>query len=624
MENNNSLEAYGTDPICQDARKGETSSDDELPKLKLRHVLGFNGKIFNGLVVHPLGRHVIYAVGRHVIIEEIIGPCKGRQEMLVGHLGVVTALAVSTDGKFIVSGQMNAIRESRSPVIVWDWCTRKKILEHEMHRETTSVLVFTSSSRYFVSLGGPDDGSLGIWDTTERRPLVSQSAQVKRVGPATVVCASYVNSSKFVSVGESYGRIWNFDHDTSNLTYSELVFGSSARKVTCAEIGDKDNSEPIYIFCGTSSGTVLVFHGDSGVLISEILSPSFPLGITVLTYTRMVDDNTYCILVGTGEGKVAHYKIRIEFKNNKNTCKMELYSPQSIWQDPQTCSSVTSISKLGAGSQFYVGVYQSHMYRFTLIPWGSQLVRTCSNTPINDAAFARGTDDLLVTAEPEKVRVFNLKVMLEARRYVRTGRECTSLCVRHDGTHIMTGWDGGDILVLGFEPKGLGLHVAYRIDSAHRQAVGCMALTSCSDKLVTGGRDSFVSVWQLVEDLDTRGCRLRQALRTFHLVDQKGPITQIKIAADDKTCVASSLDGTAVSYDLISGLRIHTFPWSCGLSCVTFGQVDLQLVTCSNDGHIQWWDVSNKRISCYSPSGSLAFIFWKHSSTKASLLIAWL
>ncbi|GFR91394.1 WD repeat-containing protein 16 [Elysia marginata] len=590
MQNNNSLETYGEDASCQEGAKRKPSAEDDLPRLGLRHVLGFNGKIVNGLVVHPLGKHVIYAVGRQVIIEEIVGPCKGKQHMLVGHLEPVSSLAVSGDGQFIVSGQMNAIRESRSPVLLWDWCSRRKIMDRKLHKETTIALVFTCSSRYFVSLGGPDDGELALWDTTEKCPQALKCAQVGRVGASTVIKASHVDQSMFVSFGACYGRIWKFDRDTNKLTYSELLFGSSARKIICAEIADKDNSYPPRIFCGTSSGTVIVFNGDSGVLITEIFSPSFPMGVTALTYTRMLNDNTYCMLVGTGEGRVNYYTFHFEKKGNKCSAKMALYSDSHVWQDPQ-CSSVTSISKIGVGQQFYVGVHQSQMYRFSLVPWNAQLLRTCSNTTINQVAFARGTDELLVTAEPEKVRVFNLKVMLEVRRFVRSGRDCKSLCVRHDGTHIMTGWDCGDILVLGFEPKGLGLQILYRIDNAHRQAVSCMALTAASEKLVTGGEDFFVSVWRLVDDLDLRGRRLRQGLRVFHFVDQKGPITCLRIAADDKRCVCSSLDGTAAVYDLITGLRLQLFSWTCGLSCVALCQTDLQAVTSSSDGRLQWWDM---------------------------------
>ena len=616
MQSNYNIEAYGEDASCQDGAKRKHFADDDLPRLSLRHVLGFNGKIINGLVVHPLGKHLIYAVGRHIVIEEIIGVCKGKQEMLVGHLGPVTSVAVSTDGQFIVSGQSNAVRESRASVILWDWCTRRKIIERELHKEATIALEFTCSSRYFISLGGADDGELALWDTAEKRPLALKRAQVMRVGPTTVIRASHVDQFMFISLGENYGRIWKFDRETNKLSYSELLFGVVARKATCAEIADKDNNYPPRIFCGTSSGTVLVFHGESGVLISEIVSPSFPMGVTILTYTRMLNDNTYCILIGTGEGKVCYYIFRFEMKGNKYDVKMELYSDSHVWQDPQG-STVTSISKLGVGQQFYVGVHQSQMYRFSLVPWSSQLVRTCSNTTINQAAFARGTDELLVTAEPEKVRVFNLKVMLEVRRYVRTGLECKSLCLRHDGTHIMTGWDSGEILVLGFERKGLGLHVVYRIANAHRQVVNCMALTSASDKLVTGGQDSFVSVWRLVDDLDMRGRRLRQGLRIFHFVDQKGPITSLRIAADDKTCVCSSLDGSAVAYDLISGVRLQFFSWSCGLSCVAFCQSDLQVVTSSSDGRLQWWDVS----PCYTIIIHQCFFNYSTSAYRATMLL---
>ena len=51
------------------------------------------------------------------------------------------------------------------------------------------------------------------------------------------------------------------------------------------------------------------------------------------------------------------------------------------------------------GNVFYVGTSFNHIYEFNLFRWTASLVRTNSSNPIYALAFARGTDDLLVTGE---------------------------------------------------------------------------------------------------------------------------------------------------------------------------------------------------------------------------------
>ena len=67
------------------------------------------------------------------------------------------------------------------------------------------------------------------------------------------------------------------------------------------------------------------------------------------------------------------------------------------------------------------------------------------------------------------MRVINLQVSTETRRYLRQNRTCYSAAINHDGTQIFTGWDTGDVVVLGFRPACMTLMELYRIDSAQKQ-----------------------------------------------------------------------------------------------------------------------------------------------------------
>ena len=79
--------------------------------------MGFQGKIKNGLALHPLNNHIIYAVGATVIIKDVHSD---KQTYLRGHTDRVSVLKVSKSGKYIASGQVAAIGEE-ADVIIWDF-----------------------------------------------------------------------------------------------------------------------------------------------------------------------------------------------------------------------------------------------------------------------------------------------------------------------------------------------------------------------------------------------------------------------------------------------------------------------------------------------------------------------
>ncbi|CAG5116689.1 unnamed protein product [Candidula unifasciata] len=357
---------------------------------------------------------------------------------------------------------------------------------------------------------------------------------------------------------------------------------------------DLDYSRLPLVFCGTTSGDIVVVHGRTGVFQFTVPGKPLPLGVTALSYVRMWKEEVFCVLVGTGEGKVGYYTITRDVgSDRKVTGIMKLREGKKQWQDERESTSITSISKIGEGNSFFVGTKDCKIYRFNMEKWKAELMRTCSRTAIRAMAFPRGTDELLVTGEHAMVRVHNLKQLLEVRRYIRVNRTCKALAVNHDGTQIFSGWDDGTTIVLGFAPKDLSLSELYRIQCTHKQAVTSIDLTSKSDVLVSGGDDGQCRVWRLVDDLDTRGKRLRQGLLLYHLTSQTGPITKVQVSENDEMCVSSSVDGSAVLYELSRGLKKGGVKVDLGLTSVSFCSNDLHLITCGGDGKIYFWEIKS-------------------------------
>jgi hypothetical protein len=75
----------------------------EVKNLELETAIGFEGKVLNGLRIHPDRMHMIYAIGCNIVIENLQTRL---QEFLTGHNNNVSCIAVSKSGRFIASGQV--------------------------------------------------------------------------------------------------------------------------------------------------------------------------------------------------------------------------------------------------------------------------------------------------------------------------------------------------------------------------------------------------------------------------------------------------------------------------------------------------------------------------------------
>jgi WD40 repeat protein len=88
-------------------------------------VIGFNGKVANGLHYTPDGGYIVYPLGSVVVIKNLR---TDKEAFLEGHTREVSCLAVSQDGSKVASGQVN-ITGVKADVIVWDLVAAKAKLD---------------------------------------------------------------------------------------------------------------------------------------------------------------------------------------------------------------------------------------------------------------------------------------------------------------------------------------------------------------------------------------------------------------------------------------------------------------------------------------------------------------
>ena len=70
-------------------------------ELQLSAVIGFRGKVADGLILHPDNQHLLFPLGTTIVIRNIISRT---QQFLRGHDNDVSVIRVSNSGKYVASG----------------------------------------------------------------------------------------------------------------------------------------------------------------------------------------------------------------------------------------------------------------------------------------------------------------------------------------------------------------------------------------------------------------------------------------------------------------------------------------------------------------------------------------
>uniref|UniRef100_A0A7N6AUJ5 Cilia- and flagella-associated protein 52 n=1 Tax=Anabas testudineus TaxID=64144 RepID=A0A7N6AUJ5_ANATE len=518
------------------------------PQLELEAAIGFNGHVISGLRVHPDREHLIYPLGCTVILKRI-KDCK--QEFLHGHTNNVSCISVSKSGLHIASGQVTFMG-FKAMIIIWDYVQRSIYAELQLHQAKVEALAFSPNDKYLVSLGGQDDGSIVVWNIETKQAICGSPASPHSAGHCLTVQYSNTNENIFVSAGSGTLSVWELDLPNRKIRPTECQTGKLKRIVKyCTGITDKDDR---FIFCGTTSGDIMKINLKTG-LLSDCgpVKTKYSLGVNVLRMMKSGD-----LLVGSGSGTFTLCS-STTFKTLKEV-KLE--------------KGVTSIALRGEGQQFFVGTEAAQMYRFSYQDFKPELISTSHNSAVKDVAIAFGTSELFATCSKEDIRLWHIDKPKELLRITVPNMTCNSLDFMVDGHSIISAWDDGKIRV--FAPESG--RVMLIIHNAHRMGVTAIAGTRDCKRIVSGGGEGQVRVWEL----QSRGHRLLETMK-----EHKATVACIKIKSDDKECVTASSDGACIIWDIVLQMVIANTMFRT----VCYHPEEYQIITSGTDRKVAYWDV---------------------------------
>lgn len=556
-------------------------------ELKIKSVIGFNGKIAGGLNYTPCGRYVVYPLGSFIVLKNLV---TNKEAFLDGHTQDVSCIAMSNTGDRLASGQLQ-FTGVKADVIIWDLSVAKRLLDsnqvmvgeasviHRLKQHLGKVqdVAFSNHDEFLATIGGQDDNALVVWNVESGEAICGSPA-----GSDSALTVKWLHgrNDRCVTAGNYHVRVWQIDFSLPKLHSMDAKLGSVRRVFLCISITDDDR----FAYIGTSTGDVVKVAIDRNEIISykdpDVTVPHFvgitkdrlSKGIRALACVINPATGNTNVLVGAGDGEVTFI--------NPNLNRVAGYKTTLM-------GGITSISLHPKGEKFMVGTDQSNRYEVSKDLINSELKTSCHVGSVNDVAFPEGCPDLIVSSSRGDIRIWNTKAKQELLRIQVPNLECLCNLVSPTGSTIVSGWDDGKIRA--FYPESG--RMKFVIPDAHTERVTAIAIADSDARapwrIVSGGAEGRVRVWNVTSS--------HQAM-IASLKEHRGPINCIKINGDGTQCISASSDGSCIVWDLVRYVRITALFEPNVFESVLYHPDESQMLTCGSNHKISYWDAVDSQV----------------------------
>ncbi|XP_059937268.1 cilia- and flagella-associated protein 52 isoform X2 [Mesoplodon densirostris] len=349
-------------------------------------------------------------------------------------------------------------------------------------------------------------------------------------------------------------RVWELDLPNRKIWPTECQTGQMKRIVMSISMANDDS----FFYLGTTTGDILKMSPRTKLLADTgPAKDRFSLGVSAITCLKMGG-----LLVGSGAGLLVF-------------CKSPSYKPI---KKIQLQGGITSITLRGEGHQFFVGTEESHIYRVNFTDFKETLITTCHFEAVEDIVFPFGTAELFATCAKKDIRVWHTLSNRELLRITVPNMTCHGIDFMRDGKSIISAWDDGKIRAFAPETGRL----MYVINNAHRIGVTAIATTRDCKRVISGGGEGEVRVWQIGHQTQ----KLEEALK-----EHKSTVSCIRVKKSNEECVTASTDGTCIIWDLVHLRRNQMILANTLFQCVCYHPEEFQIITSGTDRKIAYWEV---------------------------------
>ena len=506
----------------------------------------------------------------------------GKPRTLAGHQDGVTSVALTPDGKTLVSGSYD------QSIKVWDLATGGEPRTLSGHHTFVTSVALTPDGKTLVS--GSDDGVIKVWNLETKvkpRTLTGHQTFVTSVA-LTPDGKTLVSGSDDKTI-----KVWNLETGGPPLTLT-----GHQTFVTSVAL--------------TPDGRMLASSSDDGVIkIWNLETRGEPRTLTgrqsVVTSVALTPDGK-TLVYGSDDRTIKVWNLEMNIESRTLIGHQDFVNSVALTPDGKTLVSgsgdktikVWNLEK-GEEPRTLIG-HQDGVWSVALTPDDKTLVSGSDDKTVKVWNLEMGGDPLTLTGHQgsvdgvaltpdgktlvsgswdKTIKVWNLQKGGEPRPRTLTGHQdvVTSVALTPDGKTLVSGsWDK-TIKVWNLQ-KGGEPRPRPRTLTGHQEFVTSVALTPDGKTLVSGSDDKTIKVWNLQKGGEPRT-----------LTGHQAPVTSVALTSDGKTLASSSNDKTIKVWNLAKGGEPRTLTDHQDVfTSVALTPDGKTLVSGRWDGTIKVWD----------------------------------
>jgi WD40 repeat protein len=460
---------------------------------------------------------------------------------LQGHTGPVTAVALTPDGRQIVSGSYdNTLR-------VWDLQTGQTLRTLRGHCEMVTAVALTPDGRQVISAS--NDETLRVWDLQSGQTLRTLKGHSRRV----TAVALTPNGCQVVSgSADDTLRVWDLESGQTLRTLSghtrwisAVVLTPDGRQIVS---GSEDNTLRVWDL--ESGQTLRTLKGHSGGVIAVALTPN---GRQVLSASDDYLLGVWDLQSGQALRTLKGHSVRVSavaltpdgrqvisgsFDRSLRVWDLQSSQPKRTLQGHH--GGVTAVTLTSDGRHAVSGSYDK-----TLRVWdleSGQCLRTFQ-CPTWIRALAPTPDGRqVVVSYGDTLGVWDLQSGETLRTLQGHTGPVTAVALTPDGRQAISGSYDKTVRVWNLQ-SGQPLMTI----QAHTHSVSAVALTPDGRQIISGSHDKTVRVWDLQSG---------KAIRT--LQSHADRVYAVALTPDDCHIIFCCYDNTLCVRDLNDGKEFVT------------------------------------------------------------------
>ncbi|XP_038075737.1 WD repeat-containing protein 62-like isoform X2 [Patiria miniata] len=234
-------------PMPKKRSKGVPLSE----RVTLERVLGLTVRDNRTFACDPTTGLVVYPAGCVIVL---YNPRRNKQSHIFSHSRkTITALAISGDGKNVVSGEYG----HKPAVRVWDVEERTQLTELHGHKFGINCVAFSPNLKYVVSVGEQHDMVVNVWNWKDGSKLAAGKISVKVAG-----FSFSEDGSRFVTAGNRSIRFWYM----SSKSRTRETFPLNSR---AGLLGEQRNNNFCSVACGLGANQSKTYAVTKSGLLCE-------------------------------------------------------------------------------------------------------------------------------------------------------------------------------------------------------------------------------------------------------------------------------------------------------------------------------------------------------------------